>query len=125
LSGHVEAVQVTFDPTRISYQQLLEIYWRNIDPLQANGQFCDIGPQYKSSIFVNDLSQKEMAESSLKNLNETHFGSERIVTEILSTGAFFEAEEYHQDYYQKNPLRYKYYRYQCGRDIRLRKIWGK
>jgi peptide-methionine (S)-S-oxide reductase len=125
LSGHVEAVQVVFDPSRISYEQLLEVYWRNIDPLQANGQFCDIGLQYKSAIYVNGLAQKAMAESSRKNLQELYFGYEKIVTEILPISVFFEAEVYHQDYYQKNPLKYKLYRYRCGRDTRLSELWDR
>jgi peptide-methionine (S)-S-oxide reductase len=124
MSGHVEVVQVVFDPTKISYEQLLEVYWKNIDPFQGNGQFCDVGLQYKAIIFVNSSVQKLIAEESRENLEKSYFGNEAIVVEIRPVSVFFEAETYHQDYYQKNPIRYKLYRYRCGRDQRLRELWG-
>ena len=122
-TGHLEVVQITYDPSLISYERLLEVFWRNIDPFQANGQFCDIAPTYRSAIFVHDEQQRLSAESSLAAISE-RFPDRPIDTRILEFEAFYEAEQYHQDYYQKNPNRYKYYRWRCGRDQRLEEIWG-
>jgi peptide-methionine (S)-S-oxide reductase len=121
-TGHTEAVEVTYDPKKISYEKLLEVFWRNIDPFTANAQFCDVGSQYRSAIFYHDETQKSMAEKSKKAL-QARF-KKPIVTEIVGATEFYPAEDYHQDYYKKNPIRYKVYRYGCGRDQRLREIWG-
>lgn len=123
-TGHAEAVQIVFDPTVISYGQLLDVFWHNIDPTTANSQFCDSGDQYRSAIFYHDEIQAKLARTSLgRLLRENHF-REPIVTEITVASVFYPAEEYHQDYYKKNPLRYNYYRNSCGRDKRLRELWG-
>ena len=121
-TGHAEAVQITYDPTKISYEKLLDVFWHNIDPLTANAQFCDSGSQYRSAIFYHDETQKNLAEASKKRL-QSRF-KEPIVTEIVRATEFYPAEDYHQDYYKKNPIRYKIYRYGCGRDQRLQKLWG-
>jgi peptide-methionine (S)-S-oxide reductase len=121
-TGHTEVVQITYDPKKITYETLLDVFWRNIDPLTANRQFCDIGSQYRSAIFYHDESQKKLAEESKKSLGKRF--KEPIVTEIVAYTEFYKAEDYHQDYYVKNPLRYKYYRYNCGRDQRLEALWG-
>ncbi len=123
-TGHVEAVLVRFDPARVSYARLLDVFWHNIDPTQANGQFCDIGSQYRAVIFWRDEAQRAAAEQSLAQLRrEAPFG-DRIATEILPAGRFWPAEAYHQDYHRRNPIRYRFYRYNCGRDQRLAEIWG-
>jgi len=122
-TGHLEVVQITYEPSIISYDQLLEVFWRNIDPFQANGQFCDIGDAYRSAIFVQDEQQRETANASLASI-QARFPDQRIDTRILAYEAFYPAEEYHQDYYQKNPRRYAFYRWRCGRDQRLEEIWG-
>ena len=121
-TGHTEAVQITYNPTKISYERLLDVFWRNIDPLTANAQFCDSGSQYRSGIFYHDEAQKKLAEASKKRV-QSRF-KQPVVTEITSATEFYPAEDYHQDYYQKNPLRYKLYRYSCGRDQRLEELWG-
>ena len=121
-TGHAEAVQITYDPTKIRYEKLLDVFWRNIDPLTANAQFCDSGSQYRSAIFYHDETQKNLAEASKKRL-QSRF-KQPIVTEIVRATEFYPAEDYHQDYYKKNPVRYKIYRYGCGRDQRLQKLWG-
>ena len=118
-TGHFEAVQVTYDPAKVSYDQLLEVFWRNVDPLDAGGQFCDRGEQYRTAIFVHDDEQRRLAEQSKQALVESQRLGGPIVTEIVAAGPFYPAEEYHQDYYEKNPLRYKFYRWNCGRDQRL------
>ena len=123
-TGHTEAIQIEYDPAKVSYEKLLTVFWMNIDPTTANSQFCDHGSQYRSGIFYHDDKQKTAAEKSLNNLKQTRSFDEAVVTEITSASTFYPAEEYHQDYYQKNPLRYKYYRYACGRDQRLEKLWG-
>jgi peptide-methionine (S)-S-oxide reductase len=125
VTGHTEAVQVTFDPTKISYARLLEVFWRNIDPFTPNAQFCDHGSQYRTGIFYHGEEQKRLIEASKKALEQSGRLTRPIVTEIVPAGEFYQAEDYHQDYYQKNPLRYKYYRYACGRDQVLEQIWGK
>jgi len=121
-TGHAEVVQVTYDPKKITYEKLLEVFWRNVDPLTPNRQFCDVGSQYRTAIFYHDETQKRLAEESKKALSKRF--KEPIVTEIVAASEFYPAEDYHQDYYTKNPLRYKYYRYSCGRDQRLEALWG-
>jgi len=124
-SGHLEVVQVRFDPARTSYAKLLEVFWPNIDPLTATGQFCDIGSQYRSAIFYSSPEQQRLADASKAQLQASGRFAKPIVTEILPAGTFYPAEEYHQDYYRKNPLRYHFYRTRCGRDARLEELWGK
>jgi peptide-methionine (S)-S-oxide reductase len=121
-TGHAEAVEITYDPKKISYEKLLDVFWRNIDPLTANAQFCDSGSQYRSAIFYHDSTQKTLAEASKKRV-QSRF-KQPIVTEIVRAAEFYPAEDYHQDYYKKNPVRYKLYRYGCGRDKRLQELWG-
>jgi peptide-methionine (S)-S-oxide reductase len=123
-TGHAEAVQIVYDPAKVSYQQLLERFWRNIDPLDAGGQFCDRGSQYRSGIYWRDEEQRRLAEASKADLAASGRFSQPIVTEIAPAGPFYPAEDYHQDYYQKNPLRYRFYRTLCGRDARLAELWG-
>ncbi len=123
-TGHVEAVKIHFDKSKTSFSKLLEAYWLTIDPLTPNQQFCDIGSQYRSAIFYLNPDQKELAEASKKTLEASGRFTHAIVTEILPTSEFYRAEEYHQDYYIKNPLRYAYYRKNCGRDTRLEQLWG-
>ncbi len=122
-TGHFEAVQIAYDPTKVSYEKLLEVFWRNVDPLDGGGQFCDRGDSYKTAIFYRNEEQKRLAERSKAEI-EQRLGR-KVATEILPAATFYAAEDYHQDYYKKNPLRYKYYRYSCGRDQRLEKLWGK
>jgi len=124
-TGHIEAVKVYFDSTQTNYARLLAAFWPTIDPLTADGQFCDMGAQYRSAIFVLDEAQREQAEASRAALENSGRFEQPIVTEILSSTEFYPAEEYHQDYYLKNPIRYRYYRSSCGRDQRLAKLWGK
>lgn len=123
-SGHMEAVQVRFDPRQTSYAKLLEAYWPSIDPLNADGQFCDSGPQYRSAIFYNSPEQQQLAQASKAALAASGRLPAPIVTQILPASTFYPAEDYHQDYHSKNPLRYNYYRHGCGRDARLEKLWG-
>ncbi|MGQ0834630.1 MAG: peptide-methionine (S)-S-oxide reductase MsrA [Gammaproteobacteria bacterium] len=121
-TGHAEAVQVRYDPKKVSYEKLLEVFWRNVDPLTANRQFCDGGSQYRSAIFHHDVKQRRLAEDSKRALDGRF--DRPIVTEIVPAGTFYPAEDYHQDYYKKNPVRYKVYRWNCGRDQRLEQVWG-
>ena len=121
-TGHAEVVKVEYDSEQISYEQLLAIFWRNIDPFAVDRQFCDVGDQYRSAIFYHDEAQRELAEASKAEM-EARFDRE-IATQIVPATTFWPAEEYHQDYYQKNPVRYKFYRYSCGRDARLEEVWG-
>lgn len=123
-TGHAEAIQIVFDPEKIGYADLLDVYWRNIDPTDPHGQFCDKGSQYRSEIFYHDEQQKQLAESSKQALTELKPFDGEIVTGISRATVFYPAEEYHQDYYEKNPVRYKFYRYGCGRDKRLEELWG-
>ena len=123
-TGHAEAVEIVYDPAKISYARLLEVFWHNIDPTTPNGQFCDKGTQYRSAIFYHDATQKRLAEASQQALEASKPFTAPIVTEITPASEFYPAEEYHQDYYQKNPIRYKVYRYGCGRDRRLHELWG-
>ena len=123
-TGHVEAIQVTFDPSKISYEKLLNVFWRQIDPTDPGGQFVDRGAQYRSVIFSHTPGQKALAEKSRDELQKSGRFKKPIVTEILTAGKFYPAEDYHQDYYKKNPIRYKFYRYNSGRDQFLKKVWG-
>ena len=124
-TGHTEAVQIVYDPQKVSYDQLLEVFWVNHDPTENDGQFCDKGDQYRPGIFYHDEEQKSLAEASKKQIEETKTFSEPVVTEITQASTFYPAENYHQDYYIKNPFRYKFYRSGCGRDSRLEQLWGK
>jgi peptide methionine sulfoxide reductase msrA/msrB len=123
--GHIEAVEVIYDPAKISYDRLLDVFWRQIDPTDPDGQFVDRGHAYTSAIFYHDEQQKEAAEKSKEALASSNIFKNPIVTPILAATTFYPAEEYHQDYYRKNPLRYKFYRYGSGRDQFLDKVWGK
>ena len=123
-TGHIEAVKVTYDPTKTDYQDLLEIFWRSIDPTDPGGQFVDRGPQYRSAIFYGDAQQSMQAEASKKKLSASGIFDRPIVTEVLPLETFFEAEPYHQDYYKKNPIRYKWYRSGSGRDRFLKAVWA-
>jgi peptide-methionine (S)-S-oxide reductase len=124
-TGHAEAVQIVYDPAKIEYQKLLEVFWRNIDPLTPDAQFCDHGSQYRSAIFYHDETQKRLAEASKAGLVESGRFNKPIVTEIVPASTFWPAEDYHQHYYVKSPVRYKFYRLSCGRDARLEELWGK
>ena len=123
-TGHTEVVQVAYDPSKVSYEQLLEVFWRNIDPTVKDKQFCDEGSQYRTAIFVHDDAQLKAAEASKAALDRTKPFKDPIVTPIQLAGEFWAAEDYHQDYYLKNPVRYGYYRTGCGRDARLKQLWG-
>lgn len=125
VTGHAEAVQVVFDPGRISFQKLLEVFWREIDPTTPDRQFCDVGSQYRTAIFYHDAEQQRLAEESRRAIEVSGRLPAPVVTQIAAAGPFWAAEEYHQDYYRKNPIRYKFYRYNCGRDRRLEQLWGK
>jgi peptide-methionine (S)-S-oxide reductase len=123
-TGHAEAVRIVFDPAKVRYDRLLEIFWRNIDPTVKDRQFCDEGHQYRSAIFYHSEDQRARALRSMSLLEKNKPFAAPIVTEIVSAGQFYPAEEYHQHYYQKNPIRYAYYRAACGRDRRLKELWG-
>jgi len=123
-TGYAEAVQVEYDPSKVSYAKLVEIFWHNIDPTQRNAQFCDYGSQYRSAIFYQNAEQKKIADASKAALEKNKPFRGDIVTEITPAGPFYPAEEYHQDFYKKNPLRYKFYKSGCGREARLRDLWG-
>ena len=120
-TGHAEVVQISFDPDLVSYAKLLQVFWRNVDPTTPDRQFCDRGDQYRTGIFYHDEQQRQLAEASKQQIEQKH---QPVVTEIVPATQFTAAEEYHQDYYKKNPLRYKYYRHSCGRDKRLKELWG-
>ena len=122
-TGHAEAVAVVYDPQKVSYRQLLEIFWRNVDPFDPAGQFCDKGSQYRSAIYVHDAEERRHAEETKKSIQEKF--RKPVVTEIAAAATFYPAEDYHQGYYEKNPIRYRFYRNGCGRDRRLEEIWGK
>ena len=121
-TGHTEALKVVYDPAKVSYERLLEVFWRNHDPLSADGQFCDKGSQYRAGIFFGNEEEKKLAEAS-KAVVAARF-KQPIVTEIVAASTFYPAEDYHQDYYIKNPIRYKYYSTSCGRYRRLKELWG-
>jgi peptide-methionine (S)-S-oxide reductase len=121
-TGHAEVVEIVYDPGKVTYAQLLEVFWRNVDPLTANAQFCDVGSQYRAAIFVHDETQGRLAEESKRAVART-LGKD-VVTEIVAASKFWPAEDYHQDFYKKNPVRYNLYRAGCGRDQRLEAVWG-
>ncbi|MFO1312674.1 MAG: peptide-methionine (S)-S-oxide reductase MsrA [Burkholderiales bacterium] len=123
-TGHAEVVQVVYDPAKVSYEMLLDVYWRNVDPTVTDRQFCDVGSQYRTTIFVHTEEQRKAAEQSKEALARSKPFKDPIVTPIVAAGEFWPAEEYHQDYYVKNPVRYTYYRTGCGRDARLKALWG-
>lgn len=123
-TGHFEAVRIVYDQNRIGYAELLDVFWRNVDPLDADGQFCDRGDQYRSAIFYESGEQRRLAEQSKAELQGSGRFGRSVATEVLPASSFYPAEDYHQDYYEKNPLRYKYYRFNCGRDRRLAELWG-
>lgn len=122
-TGHTEALEVKYDADKVSYEQLLDYFWHHIDPLTANAQFCDKGAQYRSEIFVSNNSERQAALKSRDKVAKQL--GKPIATQITAASTFYAAEDYHQDYYKKNPVRYKYYRFSCGRDQRLKEIWGK
>ncbi len=123
-TGHTEAVQIVYDPAKISYDQLLNVFWRNIDPTVKDQQFCDHGSQYRTGIFAHDDVQKKHADAAKAALLKSKPFKGDIVTEITAASTFYPAEDYHQDYYLKNPVKYKFYRFNCGRDTRLKELWG-
>ncbi|TFH39356.1 MAG: peptide-methionine (S)-S-oxide reductase MsrA [Chrysiogenales bacterium] len=123
-TGHIEAVQITFNPAIVGYSRILDVYWRQIDPTDSRGQFCDRGPEYRPSIFYENDEQKRIAGISKANLAKSGIFKKPVTVEIKPASHFYPAEDYHQDYYKKNPLRYMYYRYRCGRDQFLEKVWG-
>ncbi|MDX8378617.1 MAG: peptide-methionine (S)-S-oxide reductase MsrA [Gallionella sp.] len=120
-TGHVEAVRVVYDPLRVSYQKLLTYFWHHIDPTVKNRQFCDVGAQYRSAIFYQNAAEKTLAEASKLRLKKRYA---HLYTEVVAASVFYPAEDYHQDYYKKNPIRYEFYRYKCGRDARVKFLWG-
>ncbi len=124
-TGHAESVEVRYDPTKVSYQQLLDTFWRNIDPLTTNAQFCDHGSQYRSAVFYGTEEEKQLVEQSKQAIQESKRFAKPIVTQLSKASTFYPAEDYHQDFYKKNPIRYKYYKFNCGRAQRLEALWGK
>ncbi|HUL96580.1 MAG TPA: peptide-methionine (S)-S-oxide reductase MsrA [Usitatibacter sp.] len=123
-TGHAESVEVIYDPSKVTYEKLLDVYWHNVDPTVKDQQFCDHGTQYRTAIFYTDEAQRRAAEESKAALDRSKPFKEPIVTQIAMAGAFYPAEEYHQDYYKKNPVKYHVYRTGCGRDARLKQLWG-
>jgi peptide-methionine (S)-S-oxide reductase len=123
-TGHAESIQIVYDPQKISYERLLDVFWRNVDPTVTDRQFCDVGHQYRTAIFYHSPEQRRLAEQSTAALEKSKPFNGAIVTEIVPADEFYPAEEYHQRYYKKNPLRYKFYRLRCGRDRRLKELWG-
>jgi peptide-methionine (S)-S-oxide reductase len=122
-TGHAEAVEVVYDPSKVTYEQLLDHYWMNVDPFTAHRQFCDVGSQYRPEIFVHDEAQRAAAEASKARVQQ-RFRNSAVVVKISPAAAFYPAEDYHQDYYKRNSAQYRFYRYGCGRDARLQAIWG-
>lgn len=123
-TGHTEAVEILYDPNKISYSELLKVFWMNIDPTTADRQFCDVGDQYRPAIFYHNEEQRDFAIQSMQDITQSKSFPEPILTEISPASQFYDAEEYHQDFYQKNPIRYRFYRFGCGRDARLAELWG-
>ena len=123
-TGHAESVEVVYDPAKVSYQRLLDAFWHNVDPVTPNAQCCDHGNQYRSAIFFQTEEEKRAAEASRHAIEQSKRFNEPIVTQIVVASQFYAAEEYHQDYYKKNPVRYKFYKYNCGRAQRLEALWG-
>lgn len=124
-TGHAESVEVVYDPAKVSYQKLLDTFWRNVDPVTPNAQFCDHGSQYRSAVFFQNDEEKRGAEASKQAIEQSKRFKDPIVTQIVMAAQFYPAEEYHQDFYKKNPIRYKFYKYNCGRAQRLEELWGK
>ncbi len=124
-TGHAESVEVSYDPAKVSYKKLLESFWRNVDPVTPNAQFCDHGNQYRSAIFYGTDEEKRLSEDSKSAIERSKRFSDPIVTQLVKASTFYQAEEYHQDFYKKNPIRYKYYKFNCGRAQRLEALWGK
>ena len=124
-TGHIESVEVTYDPTKVTYRRLLEVFWRNVDPTTPNAQFCDHGSQYRTAIFYHDDTQKRDIDTSKQAVEAFKSFPQPIITEIVPASIFYPAEDYHQDFYQKNPVRYKFYKWNCGRSQRLEQLWGK
>lgn len=124
-TGHAESVEVVYDPAKVNYQKLLDAFWRNVDPITPNAQFCDHGNQYRSAIFFQTDEEKRTSDSSKLAIEQSRRFKEPIVTQIVTASQFYPAEEYHQDFYKKNPIRYKVYKYNCGRAQRLEALWGK
>ena len=124
-TGHTESVEVVYDPAKVSYQKLLDAFWNNVDPITPNAQFCDHGNQYRSAIFFRTDEEKHASDSSKQSIEQSRRFKEPIVTQIAMALQFYPAEEYHQDFYKKNPIRYKLYKYNCGRAQRLEELWGK
>lgn len=124
-TGHAESIEVTYDAARVTYRTLLDVFWRNVDPLTPNGQFCDHGNQYRSAIFYGTDEERKLAEESKAALEQSKRFDQPIVTQVVKASTFYPAEEEHQDYYKKNPIRYKYYKFGCGRAQRLESLWGK
>ena len=122
-TGHYEAIEIHYDPSKVDYETLLNVFWHNVDPLDPNGQFCDKGESYRTAIFYLNNEQKTLAEESKQQLVDSEYFKQDIVTEVLEAKKFYPAEDYHQDYYLKNTLKYKYYRFACGRDARLKELW--
>lgn len=123
-TGHAESVEVVYDPAKVSYQKLLDAFWRNVDPITPNAQFCDYGNEYRTAIFFQTDEEKRLSDASKLALEQSKRFKEPIVTQIVMASQFFPAEEYHQDFYKKNPVRYKFYQYSCGRAKRLEELWG-
>jgi peptide-methionine (S)-S-oxide reductase len=123
-TGHAEVVQITYDPAKVSYQRLLDVFWRTVDPLDAGGQFCDRGDEYRTEVFTHSPEQQRLAEASKAALDASGRFDKKIATAITPASQFTAAEDYHQDYYKKNPLQYRYYRFSCGRDARVKQVWG-
>jgi peptide-methionine (S)-S-oxide reductase len=123
-TGHAESVQVRYDPSKVTYTQLLEAFWKNVDPLTPDAQFCDHGSQYRAAIFYGNDEERKRAEDSKRGIEQSKQFTSPIVTQIVAATEFFPAEEYHQDFYKKNPVRYKYYKFSCGRAQRLASLWG-
>ena len=124
-TGHTEALQIVYNPNKVSYEKLVDVFWLNHDPTEADGQFCDKGSQYRPAIFYHSEEQKKLAEESKTKVEGSKQFDDPVVTEITLASTFYPAEDYHQDYYKKNPQRYRFYRYGCGRDARLKQLWGK
>jgi len=124
MTGHAEVVQVLYDPSKVSYDKLLEVFWVNVDPTVTDRQFCDHGTQYRTAIFAHTPEQRKAAEASKAAVEKSRTFKEAVVTPVIDAGDFWPAEDYHQDYYKKNPARYTYYRTGCGRDARLKELWG-
>ena len=123
-TGHAEAVEIAYDSAKISYEKLLDVFWHNVDPITPNAQFCDHGNQYRTAIFYHDDAQRRLAEASKRQIEESKRLPGPIVTQIVPATEFYPAEDYHQKYHEKNPVRYRYYRWNCGRDQRLKELWG-